>query len=178
MNPIRSQHGATLIVGLIILLVMTVIGVTGMKMTSMEEKMTGNARDRDLAFQAADSALRAGENCVEGQPAPPNLIDPSTFTCNAAVVGGGFYPASGTAPIWETLSETGHWNVPAEAVQFAGQLAHIDAQPSYVVEQVGIDYGSEAGTSAPPVRTFRITARAIGGTPDATAIVQSTVKRY
>ena len=62
-NKARSrQSGSALIVGLILLLVMTMLGLTAMQTTSLEERMSGNMRDRDLAAQAAEMALRAGEN--------------------------------------------------------------------------------------------------------------------
>ena len=64
-NP-SKQQGAALAVSLIILLLMTLIAVTGMQTTTLEEKMAGNSRDRNLAFQAAESALRQGETWLEG----------------------------------------------------------------------------------------------------------------
>ena len=57
----KTETGAVLVVSLLFLLVLTLIGLTGMQVTSLEEKMSGNMRDRNLAFQAAESALRAGE---------------------------------------------------------------------------------------------------------------------
>ena len=61
----QSQQGAALIVGLIMLLLMTILGVTSMSSSIMEEKMAGNSRDRAIAFQAAESALRAAEREIE-----------------------------------------------------------------------------------------------------------------
>lgn len=60
-SSLRRQSGMTLIVGLIVLLLLTIIGISGMKITSLEGKMAGNDRDQSLAFQAAETALRAGE---------------------------------------------------------------------------------------------------------------------
>ncbi|HKK14559.1 MAG TPA: PilX N-terminal domain-containing pilus assembly protein [Gammaproteobacteria bacterium] len=51
-----------LVVSLLILLVLTIIGVTAMSTTNLEEKMAGNMRTKNLTFQAAESGLRAGEN--------------------------------------------------------------------------------------------------------------------
>lgn len=66
-----SQRGATLIISLLILLVMTLIGVTAIQTTTMEEKMAGNMRDQNLAFQAAEAALRAGEGWMGQQTSEP-----------------------------------------------------------------------------------------------------------
>lgn len=56
------QTGATLAISLILLAIATLVGVAAMQGTTLQEKMAGNLRDSSLAFQAADSALLAGEN--------------------------------------------------------------------------------------------------------------------
>ena len=60
-NQIRSQHGAVLIVALVLLLVLTILGTAGIQDTAMEERMAGNFRDHSAAMQAAETALRTGE---------------------------------------------------------------------------------------------------------------------
>ena len=62
---LHGERGAVLIVGLLLLLVMTIIGVSSMQTTLLEEKMAGNLRDQDLALQAAESALRDAEAWLE-----------------------------------------------------------------------------------------------------------------
>jgi len=58
----RRQSGAVLVIGLIILVVLTLLGVQGMRTNVAQERMAGNMRERNLAFQAAEAALRRGEN--------------------------------------------------------------------------------------------------------------------
>ncbi|TCK05937.1 pilus assembly PilX family protein [Marinobacterium mangrovicola] len=67
MNPKmnKDESGAALIVALIMLLLITIIGVSAMQTTTMEERMAGNLRDRHVAFQAAEAALRQGESDAE-----------------------------------------------------------------------------------------------------------------
>lgn len=48
----KNQKGAVLAISLIILLLMTIIGVSAMQGTTLQEKMAGNLRDYNLAFQA------------------------------------------------------------------------------------------------------------------------------
>lgn len=60
-RPASGQRGVVLIVALVALLMMTMIGVTAMRDTGFQERMSGNLRDRNLAFQAAEAALRTGE---------------------------------------------------------------------------------------------------------------------
>ena len=55
------QRGAILVSALLMLLVLTVIGVSVMQITRMQERMAGNTRDLNLAFQGAEAALREAE---------------------------------------------------------------------------------------------------------------------
>jgi len=58
----NGQQGAVLIVSMIILLLLTILGVTSMRNTNLEERMAGNARDRHIAFEAAEAALVDAED--------------------------------------------------------------------------------------------------------------------
>ena len=62
MTRTPHQRGAVLIISLIFLLLMTLVGVTAMQGTTMQERMSGNMQDRNVAFQASEAALRLGEN--------------------------------------------------------------------------------------------------------------------
>jgi type IV pilus assembly protein PilX len=64
-GPLRRQRGAILVTSLLLLLVLTVLGVTMMKMTNMQERMAGNTRDISLALQGAEAALRDGERILD-----------------------------------------------------------------------------------------------------------------
>ena len=68
MKPLnfQRQHGAVLIVALLFLTILTILGVTAMTATTFEEKMSGNARDTAVAFQAAEMALRDGRRDLNG----------------------------------------------------------------------------------------------------------------
>lgn len=56
-NHHRGQKGAVLIMALIILVVMTILGVTVMNTSSLEEKMAGNTQEHTRAFQLAETGL-------------------------------------------------------------------------------------------------------------------------
>lgn len=60
----KHQTGSALIIGLTILLLMLILGTAGMRTTLMEERMTGNARDYNNAFQAGEVGLIDGEQDV------------------------------------------------------------------------------------------------------------------
>ncbi len=59
-----QQRGAVLIVALIMLLLLTIIGLSSMRGTSLQENMAGNMRDSNMALQASEAALRKGEEQV------------------------------------------------------------------------------------------------------------------
>ncbi len=63
-NTPNRQTGAALIVGLILLLVLTMLGISGMQTATFELLQAGNAQYAENAFQAAetgiDRALLAG----------------------------------------------------------------------------------------------------------------------
>lgn len=53
----RQQHGIVLIVGLVMLIALTLIGVTAMKSTTMDERIAANTQFKAIAFQTAESVL-------------------------------------------------------------------------------------------------------------------------
>ena len=60
----ERQRGFVLIVGLVILGLLTMIAISGMKDTVVQERMAGASRDTGQAFQAAEAALRAAEKTI------------------------------------------------------------------------------------------------------------------
>jgi type IV pilus assembly protein PilX len=57
MTARSKQAGATLIVGLVLLLVLTVVGVSGMNSATMEIAMAGNTQFQQDAFQLAEAGI-------------------------------------------------------------------------------------------------------------------------
>ena len=55
----KQQQGATLIVALIFLVVLTVAGVTAARFATFEERMASNSQFRNQVFQLAQSEIRA-----------------------------------------------------------------------------------------------------------------------
>lgn len=162
------QQGAVLIVSLLILLVMTIIGITSVQVTTLQEKMAGNLRDKSVAFQAAESALRAGENLLLPTKTPPIFN------------GGGYYRASETA-FKKMMDGTWSWTDNTKVRTYTG-LTGLAANPVYIIEEInpslaggGSSLGGGGGSSK--VSYYRITARAVGANPNTVAMVQSIYKR-
>jgi type IV pilus assembly protein PilX len=62
----RSQRGAALIVSLLLLAIVMLLAAAGWQMGTQEERMVGQQRDRALAFEAAEAALRDAERDLLG----------------------------------------------------------------------------------------------------------------
>jgi type IV pilus assembly protein PilX len=61
-TELGSERGAALIMSLVILLILTVLGITAMGTSSLEQKMAGNTQEANRAFQAAESGLNQALN--------------------------------------------------------------------------------------------------------------------
>jgi type IV pilus assembly protein PilX len=68
-NVKNKEQGSVLLVCLVMLLALTFIGLSSMTNSTMQERIVGGARDQNVAFQAAEAALRAGEDVAVGMVA-------------------------------------------------------------------------------------------------------------
>lgn len=170
-GSIAKQSGIALIVSVIMLLLMTLIGVTSSQVTSLEEKMAGNMRDRNMAFQAAESALRAGEALVSAST--------PTLSCPGATPFGFFVPRDvdcdgilETDNVWDVIN----WDT--QSRPYTNPLVDLSTNPRFIVEDMGAICVNVAMPcpAADVRRNYRITARANGGTTNAVVILQSTIQ--
>jgi hypothetical protein len=56
-SPRRAQRGAALVIGLILLMVLTLLAISGMNSASLEFIMAGNEQYRANAFQSAEAGI-------------------------------------------------------------------------------------------------------------------------
>jgi type IV pilus assembly protein PilX len=148
--PSKRQRGVALIVALILLVVMTLVGLAGMRTVTLQEKMTASTFDRSLSFQAAESALREAEALVEAATVHPvpAAISPSSCT---------------TGPCWEL---TTGWNTATLVVN-----GSISVTPEYLLEDLG-PVGS-CDSSGNDCHLYRITARIQNVTERSQVVLQS-----
>ena len=102
------QQGAALLVSLVILMVLTVLAISSMQGTMMQEKMVSSQRDSQIALEGAEVALEAAELelsggtlptfesgkglYLEADTPPSDLFDPQTWagaSDNSSGHGGG-----------------------------------------------------------------------------------------
>ena len=164
----HQQRGAVLFISLIMLLVTTLIGVTGMQNSAMEEKMVMNSRDIDLSFQAAEAALREGEESLQA------AVLPAYDGSNAGL----YQPAAaGDTPLWEVDAT---W-ASGGFVPYSKTLGYVTDQPKYIIEElspVPDPKGSiAADESLPETGMYRVTARGVGASDKAITILQIAFKR-
>jgi len=174
-----SQRGFSLVTSLLLMLSVLLLGVASMGVNVMQERVIGNARDKDFALQAAEAALRDGEADVA-----TNITAASAFAADCT--GGLCIPPSQRTPANAKPVEQQvgwDWNNAAK-VRRLGQItgapafpgASASAPPVYVVERLGV-LGMPSGESmkagSTPGWAFRITARAIGARPETETILQS-----
>lgn len=149
------QRGAALIVSLVILVIVSIIGVSAIQLTLVQERMAGNQHDRNTAFQATEAALRAGERAIRTN----NFIERNTPLTTIA---------SNNWAGWTT-----------DAVSVALNNANLSANPAYVVstpvrQRVNLDNSNPIF-----VEIFPVTARGSGETarvanqPSTTVILRS-----
>jgi type IV pilus assembly protein PilX len=67
----NGERGIALVVVLILLLVMSMLAIVSLRSTLMEERMSANMADRSSSFQAAEAALRQGEQLAAQKPTLP-----------------------------------------------------------------------------------------------------------
>ena len=94
MKHTQYQSGSVLIISLIVMLVLTILGVSGMKSAVLEEKMAGNVRDKQLAFQAAEATLREAEKYIDD-----NIVSLTNFDTDGS---DGLYDKS-QQRLWTTI---------------------------------------------------------------------------
>lgn len=165
-RPSAGQRGAALIVALIFLLVLTLLGTTAMRGTTMQERMAGNTRDWNLAFQAAEAALREAEDFLLTTAALPEFDDTN-----------GFYQVnSPLLPDWTAVPPT---DGGGGFIAYGGALPDVARAPRYFIEELSTvrpaGTETETGTPLDEVFFFRVTAVGYGAATSAGAPVASVV---
>lgn len=164
-SPAR-QRGMALVVALVMLVVILTLGLGALRLSTIEERMTGYAQDRQLAFQAAEAALREIEDRVESsKPAPQGACGVTANTgvsiniCPA--------PVASDVPRWIHVVAT-DW---ADATPVGTGGAQIT--PVYLVEHLGNTFACDnSATALQTCSQYRITVRA-GSAPRAQVTLQS-----
>lgn len=167
----KSQQGAALIVSLVILLVLTIIGVQSMESSVMEERMAGNYRDKRMAFEAAEAALRAGEIFLTIQTTRP--VANSTGSNGIYTFGdANIRSYSFWSGVSNQNSLTGLAEGPKYVIEERGLLAGVSGN-NQSAETGAIGFNEEESSTY----GYRITARGVGGSANAVVMLQADYER-
>jgi type IV pilus assembly protein PilX len=181
---LASQRGAVLVVSLLLLLVMSVLALGASQATRMQDRMAGNSRDNDLAFQSAEAGLRKAERLIDdpglgAAPIPCSSGRCQVFELNVLPSDIAYRTPSGwwNGNAWSYSTDLTWTTANVGALSGTG-MAHRDSQ--YVIEEVEEvpDALSIPPTGPPASRIYyRITSAAEGGTDRAVVVLQSTFAR-
>jgi type IV pilus assembly protein PilX len=165
-----QQQGVALVVALILLVVMTLVGLSGLRTVTLEERMTSHTFDRSISFQAAEAALKEAEAFVQGNQALPALQPVAGAACN---------PANGVcgAPVPAT-EERWFDEPPLPSPWFSATAltnGGISITPQYMIEYLGNGFSCSPGVvgGATNCARYRITARSNAGADRSVVLLQS-----
>ena len=133
-NQIKArQSGVALITGLIFMVVMTIIVIAALRSATLEERMAANARNRQVALQAAEAVLREVELTEFKKDNYTKVFSDIGFTtalgCTQCLL-----PVAGDAPRWETMTEAQWLAAPKLSVDLDG----VTDPPRYIIEILAI----------------------------------------
>ena len=168
---LHSESGAVLIVGLVMVLLISIIALSAIRSSNLQESMAGNMRDRNIAFQAAESGLVLGESLVSIYAAAP--VCSGQATCHLRLT-----QAPEDAVIYLDDDEFD------EISRVSGlNLKGVETAPTFMIEELAVfkpnDGGPlEKGPGLTDLVPYRITAKGTGLGTNTTVIVQSTYNRF
>jgi type IV pilus assembly protein PilX len=162
----NQQRGFVLVVSLIFLVVMTLLATSAIRKNILDEKLVGNLRSQNLAFQAAERGLRFCEAAVD-------LRMGSTTMCQVR-------PAN-TIPVLESSLQPMAWaqaNAWATATAVSGNsvMQGVAAQPQCILERWNIGDPNGGGSPSSLFPVWVITARGVGNVANAVVVLQETLR--
>jgi type IV pilus assembly protein PilX len=171
-GQLSKQSGVVMFVALILLLILSLLGVTAARMQTVEERMARNDNNRQFAAQAAEAGLRAAEAGI------------LNGTINNFIAGtGGLYSPDLTLGSPLTGMD---WTVAANTLPYPGPaLTNLPAPsqtPKIVIEELNAVAGAGQNIAVvglngpPPVTVFRVTAQGVGADATSTTMLQTIVR--
>jgi type IV pilus assembly protein PilX len=184
-QPRQPGRGFSLLAILLMMMALSLLALGSMNSSIVQERMVGNARDRQVALQAAEAAIRDAELDIENNP-------DSATGFSEACTNGLCIPLSDSAtnpqsaPKWQTIdwSTTRAYGSRTAAPALLGPdnlalaeqphyfIENLPALPPTVGESAGIG-GGWNNTPPPRARAYRITVRASGIRATTVVMLQS-----
>lgn len=164
----RQQQGSALIISLLILLVMTMIGISAMSTATMEEKMAANDHNQKVAFLSAEAGIGEAEMAITSNNSYQHLQELRAGKQAGTYRMGTISTAS--------LFEPGKWQAGADCT--AAQVMGDNGNPPAcykleVMEQTSPGEFCGYGDCPPRSQLVRITTRGTDNAGVASAMVQT-----
>ena len=178
-----KQKGSVLLISLVLLLVLTIAGLASIRVTSLDERMTGNYRNEQVAFHSAEVGIQEAEAFV----ADTNFnLSAFTSDCNNGLCFDGSNPddpgtceADATFP-WLVQA---NWSDASKYRNTTIVLNGVSQQAKYIVEFRCYLPREDNGPVPDPAilndwaELYRITVFATGGDEQARIMLQTTYKK-
>jgi type IV pilus assembly protein PilX len=161
-----GQRGMALITSLLLLIVVTIMGVSMFRSYGIQERIAGNTRDKQRAINAAVSAQQYAETWLSTTAAPVAAV------CTGPVSSAVGQICSNALP--NPLPASLPWASYVTYAPFTGSIDATHASPDtyYRTPEYYItDLGANAGS---PGEVYQIDAIGYGGTANTVAVVEST----
>ena len=169
----QKNSGSGLVISLLILLILTILGVTALNTTVMEERMSSNTRQRNMAHQAAETAMKAAEQWLGNTSGNVMLLSHiNLFNADAELYDD---TVSDRSISWD-LNDSAAWSsANSEAVtslsSFPSDATVIPGAPRYVIEYIGRVGDPPLNFTDPDLREHAFRIVTIGWGPDKTTKV-------
>lgn len=161
------QNGLTLVVVLVFLIMLMLIGGTSMQTAGVEERMASNARDKAVAFEAAEAALRIGE-AAAGAAGSTDFKQ----TCENGLCAKTYAPNASTYSSWSLSDATiKHFGIDRTKLE-NGIAADLAYNPGYYAEYLG---SQNLGAGIGSKTVIRVTAHAPGRDATTQVTLQSLI---
>lgn len=186
----RREQGMTLLVVMLLVIVAGLLGVTAASMGNVDERVARNARDQNIALQAAEAALRdarqdlLSDTTLDGAARSFAGATGATANCNAAGYRGFCMPAAaGATAVWKTALKddarsVGFGEATArpndERFRDASTQGGVRLQPRYVIEPISDP--DEILLTGALHYVYRVTAIGYGAITGTEVIVQEVVR--
>jgi type IV pilus assembly protein PilX len=175
----KFQRGVSLVLVMVFLVILSILGITAMQSSTLSARVARNEADRNVAFQAAEAALRDAENDITYKRFDKTACSTAIAGCRAAPIDGllnfdatctnGLCAGvAGSAP-WETATV---WATTGNSVAYgtrtgATALPFVAQQPRYLIE--GFTLGDDT--------VYRVTSVGFGANLSTQIMLQSSVKQ-
>lgn len=165
----RAQRGVVLIIAMALLLMLTLLSVGMFRGLGLEERITGNTREKQRAFYFAQSTLQYAENWLTqsgnatfGTACSTTAQSATPVVCNQA------------SALSETALATTEWNgsfgtpyTPPTALSALTTYSAPTSNPQFAIVYLGNDPNTSGNY------LYQVTALAYGASSNSVAVVQS-----